>query len=57
MGGGVPLIYKNDHDLLNLVEILSKVSFLISPSTGSIHLASNLDIPTLGLYSKKGTIK
>ena len=28
-GGGVPLIYQNDHDLLNLVEILSKASFLI----------------------------
>ena len=53
----MPLIYQNDNDLLNLVEILSKVSFLISPSTGSIHLASNLDIPTLGLYSKKDTIK
>ncbi|STQ86136.1 hypothetical protein LS73_007605 [Helicobacter muridarum] len=50
-------IFKNNDDVLNLVEMLSRVSLLISPSTGPIHIASNLAIPTLGVFSKKDTIK
>ncbi|WP_104762573.1 glycosyltransferase family 9 protein [Helicobacter aurati] len=51
------IVFQNTDDVLNLVEILSRVSLVISPSTGTIHVASNLGIPTLGLYSQKDTIK
>ncbi|WP_412175483.1 glycosyltransferase family 9 protein [Campylobacter sp. CNRCH_2013_0898h] len=49
-------IFKNDDNLLNLVEIISKTECLINPSTGTIHIASNLKIPTIGLYTKKDSI-
>lgn len=44
-------IFQNDDDLLNLVELVSKMSCVISPSTGTIHIASNLSIPSIGLFS------
>ncbi|RDU61458.1 glycosyltransferase family 9 protein [Helicobacter sp. MIT 14-3879] len=50
-------LFQNNYDVLNLAEILSRVSLLISPSTGAIHLASNLRIPSIGLYSHKDTRK
>lgn len=49
-------IFKNNENLLNLVELISKTKCLISPSTGTIHIASNLKIPTIGLYAKKQSI-
>ncbi|RDU65706.1 hypothetical protein CQA53_05975 [Helicobacter didelphidarum] len=51
------LIFQNNHDILNLVEIISRVSCLISPSSGPIHIASNLCIPTIGIYSEHDTKK
>lgn len=50
-------IYKNNNDVLYLVEMVSQMSCVISPSTGTIHIASHLQIPTIGLYSKKDTKK
>ena len=44
------LIFENDHDVLNLIELVSQMDCVISPSTGTIHCASNLLIPTIGLY-------
>ena len=44
-------IFKNDEDILNLCELLAHSKLLISPSTGTIHLASNLKINSIGLYS------
>ncbi|RDU71848.1 glycosyltransferase family 9 protein [Helicobacter brantae] len=49
-------IFHNDDDLLNLVELTSKVNLLISPSTGNIHIADNLGIPSIGIFSFKDTI-
>lgn len=50
-------IYQNDNTLSNLIALLGFQSLLISPSTGTIHLASNLGIKTIGLYSRKDTIR
>lgn len=44
------IVFENDEDVLNLAELVSHTTCVISPSTGIIHLASNLHIPTIGLY-------
>lgn len=49
-------IFHNDEDLLNLVELISRIDLLISPSTGNIHIADNLGIPSIGIFSLKDTI-
>lgn len=49
-------IFQNNNDILNLVELISKSKCVISPSTGVIHIASNLKISSIGLYSKKDSI-
>lgn len=49
-------IFHNDDDLLNLVELISRIDLLISPSTGNIHIADNLSIPSIGIFSYKDTI-
>lgn len=49
-------IFHNDMDLLNLVELISRVDLLISPSTGNIHIAQNLGITSIGIFSLKDTI-
>lgn len=46
-------IFKNSHDLGNLIELVRSVDLLISPSTGTIHIADNLGIKIIGLYSKR----
>ncbi|MCE3046758.1 glycosyltransferase family 9 protein [Helicobacter kayseriensis] len=46
------IIFENDEDILNLAELIFHTTCVISPSTGIIHLASNLSIPTIGLYPK-----
>lgn len=46
-------IFKNNHDLGNLIELVRSVDLLISPSTGTIHIADNLGVKTIGLYSKR----
>ena len=51
------LIFKNDDDILNLAALIEKMHYVISPSTGTIHLASNLCVPTIGLFSQYDTIK
>ena len=50
-------VYQNDNTLSNLIALLGFQSLLISPSTGTIHLASNLGIKTIGLYSRKDTTR
>lgn len=50
-------IYQNDNTLSNLIALLGFQSLLISPSTGTIHLASNLGVKTIGLYSRKDTTR
>ena len=49
-------LFHNDEDLLNLVELISRIDLLISPSTGNIHIADNLGIPSIGIFSLKDTI-
>lgn len=49
-------IFHNDEDLLNLVELTSRIDLLISPSTGNIHIADNLGIPSIGIFSLKDTL-
>ncbi|STQ86470.1 hypothetical protein LS73_004755 [Helicobacter muridarum] len=49
------LILHNDNHILNLVAITKRASLVISPSTGTIHIASNVLIPTLGLYAEWDT--
>ena len=46
-------IFKNNHDLGNLIELVRSVDLLISPSTGTIHIADNLGKKIIGLYSKR----
>lgn len=46
-------VFKNDNDLLNLVEITSRLDLLLSSDTGNVHIADNLQIPTLEIISKK----
>ena len=47
------VIFPNNDDIFNLVELLSRVTCLISPSTGTAHLAANVGIPTIALYGKR----
>lgn len=47
------VIFINDSDLFNLIELISRLDLLISPSTGNAHIANNLKIPLLGLFSKR----
>lgn len=49
-------LFENDSDLLNLVELISQSHLLISPSTGNIHIADNLGIPSIALFSHKDTL-
>lgn len=49
-------LFENDSDLLNLVELIAQMDLLISPSTGNIHIADNLGIPSIALFSHKDTI-
>ncbi|RDU60079.1 glycosyltransferase family 9 protein [Helicobacter sp. MIT 14-3879] len=49
------IIFQNNENLLNLTSFISQVSCVISPSTGTIHLASNQRIPTIGIYPKYDT--
>lgn len=44
-------VFHNDANLLNLVALLEKMDCLISPSTGTIHIANVLKIPAIGLYA------
>ena len=46
------LIFQNNNDLQNLIALTKMVHCLISPSTGTTHLAINLKIPTIGLYAE-----
>ncbi|MGH2266987.1 glycosyltransferase family 9 protein [Campylobacter taeniopygiae] len=50
-------IFKNNEDILNLVALLNYSKCLISPSTGTIHLATNLEIPSIGLYPYKDDVQ
>lgn len=51
------LVFRNNDDLLNLAEMICRCSVVISPSTGIIHLSSNLGISTIGLYEKSESKK
>ncbi len=46
-------VFKNDENLLNLCELIKHSKLHISLSTGTIHLASNLKIESIGLFSKR----
>lgn len=46
----------NNEDLLNLVEITGRFDLLLSMNTGNIHIADNLQIPTISLNKKKERI-
>lgn len=45
-------VFTNDDDLLNLVELTSRLNLCISLSTGNIHIADNLGVDTLGFFAK-----
>lgn len=49
------MIFYNDTDLLNLVALIAHTSCVISPSTGTIHLACNQRVPTIALYPEYDT--
>lgn len=51
------LVFKNNDDLLNLAEMICRCRVVISPSTGIIHLSSNLGISTIGLYERSESKK
>ena len=51
------IIFQNDDDILNLAALIEQMDYVISPSTGTIHLASNLGVPTIGLFSAYDTKK
>lgn len=46
-------IFVNNSDLLNLVAMTKRLNLLISVDTGNVHIADNLQIPTLGLYTQE----
>ncbi|ANV98379.1 hypothetical protein BBW65_06025 [Helicobacter enhydrae] len=46
------IVYQNNDDVLNLIECVARSQCLIAPSTGPIHIASNLSIPTIGLFAQ-----
>ena len=51
------LVFRNNDDLLNLTEMICRCRVVISPSTGIIHLSSNLGISTIGLYERSESKK
>ena len=51
------LVFRNNDDLLNLAEMICRCRVVISPSTGIIHLSSNLGISTIGLYERSESKK
>ena len=46
-------IFVNNADLLNIVAMTARFNALISVDTGNVHIADNLQIPTLGIYTQK----
>lgn len=50
------VIFKNNDDILNLAELISRSICVISPSTGLIHIATNLKISSIALYPPKDEI-
>lgn len=50
-------MFRNNDDILNLVEMISRCAVVISPSTGIIHIASNMCVKTIGLYEKSESTK
>ena len=50
------VVFENNDDLLYLVEMVDCAKCVISPSTGVIHIASCLHIPTIGLFSKRDIV-
>lgn len=46
-------IFVNNDDLLNLIAITARFNALISVDTGNVHIADNLQVPTLGIYTRK----
>lgn len=46
-------IFKNNADLLNIVAMTAHCNALISVDTGNVHIADNLQVPTLGIYTRK----
>lgn len=51
------VIFVNDGDLLNLVELTRHFSLCISPSTGNIHIAKMMNVPCFALYPSKDRIR
>ncbi|RDU69946.1 lipopolysaccharide heptosyltransferase family protein [Helicobacter cholecystus] len=49
-------LFYNTLDLYNLIALTSKTNLLISPSTGNAHIANNLNIPLIGIFSKRDTM-
>lgn len=46
------VIFHNNSDLLNLVELICRSRLVINPSTSSAHIANNLNIPQIFLHNK-----
>ena len=49
------IIYPNDSSLHHLGALIEQMSCVISPSTGTLHMASNLYVPTIALVSEGDT--
>lgn len=50
-----PIVYRNGDDLLQLAAWVAHSSCVISPSTGTLHLACNQRVPTIALYPEYDT--
>ena len=40
-------IWENDDEIMNLVELTSRLNLLISPDTGNVHIADIFEVPIL----------
>ena len=49
-------VFMNDENLLNLCELSSRLSLCISLSTGNIHIADNLGVPSIGFYPQSDKV-
>lgn len=49
------IVFCNDNDLLQLSAWIDRASCVISPSTGTLHLACNQRVPTIALYPEYDT--
>ena len=50
-------VVANNDDLLNIAALVERMDCVIATSTGVIHIASNLQIPSIGLYPRADMVR